>query len=245
MKNIHALIPVRFGSKRIKGKSLRILGRKPLIQYCIDNIKEISFFEKIVINSDHNIYRQFALNNDIGFYERKKKLATSESLIDDYIYDYFVNNQLTHLVIVNPTSPFMKSEMYIEAIDKYFKEGYDTLLSCEDIQTHCFMDGKSLNFSLNQKHPRSQDLIPVKALNFAITILNKDVFVNNYEKNNYGLYSGKIGFYVTKGDANIDIDYEDDFQFAENVILTKEKKVLFEKRYHSSFQKYINKNISN
>tara|TARA_B100000963_G_scaffold333836_1_gene326523 strand:+ start:148 stop:885 length:738 start_codon:yes stop_codon:yes gene_type:complete len=245
MRNIHALIPVRFGSKRIKGKSLRILGKKPLIQYCIDNIKSIDLFDKILINSDHKIYEDFAKNNNIDFYMRKKSLATSDSLIDDYIYDYFINNQLTHLVIVNPTSPFMESKMYEDAINKYFKEGYDTLLSCENIQTHCFMEDKSLNFDLNQKHPRSQDLVPIKALNFAITILNKNVFLENYERNNYGLYSGKLGFYVTTGDANIDIDYEDDFQFAENVMMAKENNLLFEKKYHKSFQNYINKDISN
>ena len=245
MRNIHALMPVRFGSKRIKGKSLRILGKKPLIQYCIDNIKSIDLFDKILINSDHKIYEDFAKNNNIDFYMRKKSLATSDSLIDDYIYDYFINNQLTHLVIVNPTSPFMESKMYEDAINKYFKEGYDTLLSCENIQTHCFMEDKSLNFDLNQKHPRSQDLVPIKALNFAITILNKNVFLENYERNNYGLYSGKLGFYVTTGDANIDIDYEDDFQFAENVMMAKENNLLFEKKYHKSFQNYINKDISN
>lgn len=245
INKIHALIPVRFGSKRIKGKSLRLLNNKPLIQYCIDNLKNTRSFDKIVINSDHEIYKNFAEENKIDFYKRKKKLATSDSMIDDYIFDYLNNNDLEYLAIINPTSPFMTSELYDDAFDYYLNNNFDTLLSCESIQTHCFLSGKAINFSINQKHPRSQDLEPLKALNFAITIVKKAVFIDNYIKNEYGLYSGDIGFFETSGDANVDIDYEEDFQFAEKLSLIREDNTVFEKKYHTSFKEYINKDISN
>ena len=119
------------------------------------------------------------------------------------------------------------------------------MLSCEKIQTHCFFEGKSINFSINQQHPRSQDLNPILALNFAITILNKNVFTQNYESKGFGLYSGKIGFYVTSGDANVDIDYEEDFQFAESLSRIRKENETYSKEYHSLFSDYINKNTSN
>ena len=97
-------------------------------------------------------------------------------MIDDYIFDYLNNNDLEYLAIINPTSPFMTSELYDDAFDYYLNNNFDTLLSCESIQTHCFLSGKAINFSINQKHPRSQDLEPLKALNFAITIVKKICF---------------------------------------------------------------------
>jgi CMP-N-acetylneuraminic acid synthetase len=245
INKVHALIPVRFGSKRIKGKSLRLLNNKPLIQYCIDNLKKTRSFDNIVINSDHDIYKIFAEENKVDFYKRRKNLATSDSMIDDYIFDYLNNNDLEYLAIINPTSPFMTSESYDSAFDYYLENNFDTLLSCESIQTHCFLSGKAINFSIKQKHPRSQDLEPIKALNFAITIINKNVFLDNYTKNGFGLYSGNIGYFETKGDANIDIDYEDDFQIAEKLALIREDNTVFDKKYHNSFKEYINKDISN
>jgi CMP-N-acetylneuraminic acid synthetase len=107
------------------------------------------------------------------------------------------------------------------------------------------LSGKAINFSVKQKHPRSQDLEPIKALNFAITIIKKSVFIYNYIKNEYGLYSGDIGFFETTGDANVDIDYEEDFQFAEKLSLIREDNTIFEHKYHTSFNEFIDKDISN
>lgn len=242
---VHALIPVRFGSKRIKGKSLRLLNDKPLIQYCIDNLKYAKSFDKIVINSDNEIYKTFAAKNKIDFYKRKKSLATSQSMIDDYIYDYLNCNDLKYLVIINPTSPFVTGELYDDAFNYYLNSNIDTLISCERIQTHCFLYGEPLNFSIKQKHPRSQDLEPVRALNFAITIINKQVFLDGYNKHGYGLYSGNIGFYDLNGDATVDIDYEDDFQFAEKLVRIRKISTEFSKKYHSSFEVYLDTDTSN
>lgn len=218
MKNeLLVVIPARLGSKRVKAKNLRLLNGKPLIEYIIETLKKTNYLNNIYINSESEYFEKIAMKNDIFFYKRKKELATSDSLIDDYIYDFIINKKPKYLAVVNPTSPFITAN-HLDNAWLYFKKNkFDTLLSCEKIQTHCFYKNEAINFSINNKHPRSQDLEPIFALNFAITIWDCEKYKENYEKKGYGVYTGKLGFYETEGYGNIDIDYEEDFLFAEFV----------------------------
>lgn len=213
--SIKAVIPARLGSQRVKIKSLRLLNGKPLIEYIISAIKETKNFSDVYINSDSDLFGKIAERNNIKFYKRKPELATSKSLIDEYIYDFMKNEQSDYLAVINPTSPFISAEELDKAWDYFSSNDFDTLLSCTRIQTHCFYKGETINFSTNGKHPRSQDLEPVLALNFAITIWDCKKYIANYEKSQWGVYTGRLGFFQTEGNANIDIDYEEDFAFAE------------------------------
>ena len=52
---IIAMIPARMGSKRVKNKNLRLINGKPLIQYVLDTVKNLTIFDEIYINSEHEI----------------------------------------------------------------------------------------------------------------------------------------------------------------------------------------------
>jgi CMP-N,N'-diacetyllegionaminic acid synthase len=243
MKKLITIVPARLGSKRIKLKSLRLLDGKPLIGHILETLKKSKHHNNIFINSDSELYEQVAMQFGIQFYKRDKLLATSESLIDDYLYDFMKQKPSEYLAVVNPTSPFVSSEFLDNAWETYKKSDCDTLLSCENIQTHCFYMGKGINFSTNGQHPRSQDLKPIQALNFAITIFDCKKYLENYEKNNYGVYTGKLCFFPTKGNENIDIDYEHDFLFAEFVAKFLKSDDNFDPKYSSLANDIIEKNI--
>ena len=230
-KKIVAVIPARLGSKRVLAKNLRMLGDKPLIYYMIKTLKESDLVDEIYINSDSELFGEIAERYGVNFYKRDPGLATSESMIDDYIYDFCKNVKCDFLAVANPTSPFLSSADLDKAITHCIDNDYDTQLACEDIKTHCFYEGDPINFSTNGQHPRSQDLIPVKALNFAVTIWKTKSYLNNYESFGYGVYSGKIGHYSFEGLANIDIDWEDDFILAEYLIKYLSEGKSIEARY--------------
>ena len=241
--SIKVVVPARLGSQRVKIKSLRLLNGKPLIEYILESLKGTKSLTDIYINSDSDLFGEMARRSGVKFYKRKAELATSQSLIDDYIYDFMVNEPSDYLAVVNPTSPFISSGQLDEAIDHYRKNDFDTMLSCERIQTHCFFKGEAINFSTGGQHPRSQDLEPVLALNFAITVWDCKKYKSNYEDKGFGVYTGKLGFYETEGNANIDIDYEEDFMFAEFVArFLKEGKPL-EAEYADVANEIIQNNI--
>jgi len=217
-KDLNVIVPARLGSNRVMAKNLRLLDGIPLISHIIRTLKQTNFLcRNIEINSDSELFATIAKEENIGFYKRRPELATSDSLIDDYIYDYMKNNKSKYLAVVNPTSPFITSNDLDNAFKQFMDSGVDTLLSCEKIQTHCFYENEPINFNLTGQHPRSQDLSPVLALNFAITIWKTKTFMDTYEKNGYGVYSGKLSFFKTEGFADIDIDYPEDFELAQVV----------------------------
>lgn len=217
-KKIVAVVPARLGSKRVKAKNLRMIAGKPLIAYILETLKHCNTIDEIFINSESELFGKIAERYGVQFYQRRPELATSESLIDEYIYDFLSHNDCDVLAVVNPTSPFVSSEVIDKAVKYFLENDFDTLLSCEDIRTHCFMNGKAINFSTNGKHPRSQDIVPVQALNFAITIWDAKKYREQYSKVKYGVYTGKLGFFPHKGFANIDIDWEEDFILAEIIM---------------------------
>jgi pseudaminic acid cytidylyltransferase len=47
-----AIIPARFGSKRIKQKNIKSFYSKPMIVWTLENLKKSNFFDKIVVSSD-------------------------------------------------------------------------------------------------------------------------------------------------------------------------------------------------
>ena len=49
---ILALIPARGGSKGVPRKNIRLLGKKPLIEYSIDAAKEADVFDEIIVSTE-------------------------------------------------------------------------------------------------------------------------------------------------------------------------------------------------
>lgn len=238
-----SVVPARLGSQRIKVKSLRLLNGKPLIEYILDTLKKTTYLNDVYINSDSELFGEIAKRNQVKFYKRRAELATSQSLIDDYIYDFIKSVPCDYLAIVNPTSPFISESELDAAWEYYAKNDFDTLLSCEKIQTHCFFRGESINFSTKGKHPRSQDIDPILALNFAITIFDCARYIKNYENYGYGVYTGKLGFYHTEGYSNIDIDYEEDFLLAEFVARHLNSNKTFDVEYSDIVADLIKNNV--
>ena len=239
-KKIIALIPARLGSRRVKCKNLRVINGHPLISYCINKVKEAKCFNESYVNSESPLIGKVAEQYGIDWYQRPEELALSSSMIDEYIYEFLSNRDCDVLAVINPTSPFLTVEEIEKAVEQFLASDCQTQLCCEAVQTHCFLDGKAINFDTNQQHQRSQDLTPVLALNFAITIWDAKAFMEQYEKKGHGVYTGKLGYFVIEGFSSVDIDYEEDFTLAQ-VIMVNQKtiKVGNKHEYHPVLDQVI------
>ena len=217
-KRIVGLIPARLGSVRVKCKSLRMIAGKPLIYYSIQALKKARSFDGIYVNSESELIGRVGERYGVRFYQRPEELATSQSMIDEYIYEFLCNVECEVLAVVNPTSPFITADEIDAAVSHFLEHDFDTQLACENVRTHSFVNGKPVNFSTNGQHPRSQDIPPVQALNFAVTIWNAKEFKRQYEEKGYAVYTGRIGFFAFEGLSTIDIDWEEDFTLAETIM---------------------------
>lgn len=240
---IIAIVPSRLGSQRVKLKGLRLLNKKPLIEYILDSLRKTKYFTNIYINSDSELLASIAKKKNVGFYLRKTELATSQSMIDDYLYDFMVNEPSDYLAVITPTTPFITSQELDQAWEYYAKNNFDTLISGEEIQKFCFYRGETVNLSRIGQLPRSQDLEPVVALNFGIAIYDCIKFKSNYENLGWGVFTGNLGFFITKGTSNIDIDTEDDFLLADYISRFKESFTNQKAEYSNIVKHLINKDI--
>ncbi len=213
---IHTVIPSRLGSNRVPMKGMRLLAGRTLVEHTLAVVQGSRYLsQRIFINSDSPRWGELAERHGVEFYQRAPELATSSSMIDDYLYDFICAWPSDYLAVITPTSPLLRSEDLDGAWEQYRKNGSRTLISAEAIQTHCFYQGKDLNFSRIGKLPRSQDLEPVIALNFTIAIYHCESFRRNYESLGWGVFTGDLDFYLLDGFSTIDIDEEKDFRLAE------------------------------
>jgi CMP-N,N'-diacetyllegionaminic acid synthase len=238
-RKVVGLIPARIGSQRVKAKNLRLIAGKPMMAYAIEALKKARSFDDIYVNSESNIVGEVAREYGIKFYQRPEHLATSASMIDDYIYDFICHIDCDVLAVINPTSPFITAKEIDGCINQFLNSDCDTQLACEDIRTHCFLDTKPINFKTNGQHPRSQDLEPVKALNFAVTTWAAKAFKKQYEERGHAVYTGKIGFYAFEGLSNIDVDWEEDFLLAEVIMENLDRLKGKKAEYHPALKKLL------
>ena len=85
------MIPARVGSTRLAMKNLALIDGKPMIYYAINSTKESGVFDKIIVNSDHNLFSEIATRYNVDFYLRPKELGSSDTKSDDVVIN-FINS---------------------------------------------------------------------------------------------------------------------------------------------------------
>lgn len=234
------VIPSRRGSNRVPMKGMRLLGDTTLIGHTVNAVKSSKHLsESVYINSDAEEWSDLAGELGLNFYQRKAELATSKSMIDDYLYDFMCNVPMDYLAVITPTAPFVSGDDLDRAWEAYAKSEANTLISAEAVQTHCFFKGESLNFSTKGQLPRTQDLEPVHALNFSIAIYDCAYFKREYEANGFAVLAGKIDTFLLDGFATIDIDEEKDFVLAELAMDFQKRSGDYEPRYSDYVKRFL------
>ncbi len=217
-EKIVAMIPARIGSTRLPMKNIALLDGKPLISYAVNAAKASNVFDRIVINSDSEIFSKIAEQYAVDFYFRPKKLASSSTKSDDVVYDFMKNNECDILSWVNSISPLQTSEE-INAVVNYFKaENLDSLITVQEHQVHALYNGKPINYETKELFAQTQDLIPVQLFVYSIMMWKTKSFINEFEKNNHAFFVGKVGFFPVSKFSSIIIKRKEDLQLTEYIL---------------------------
>jgi CMP-N-acetylneuraminic acid synthetase len=235
-KRIIAMIPARIGSQRLAKKNLALLGDKPLIYHSINAAKRSNIFEKIIINSDSIIFKKIAERYNVGFYNRPKKLGSSNTKSDEVIYDFMKKHKGDVLVWVNPIAPLQTSEKIREVVNYFIKGEYDSLITVKNENVHCVMDSDPVNYNPNELFAKTQDLKSVQPFVYSLMMWKYDSFINNFENQGFALMSGKLGFYCVDAMSSVIIKNEDDLRFAEYILAGMKAK----KNYKIKYDELVN-----
>jgi CMP-N-acetylneuraminic acid synthetase len=209
--SIKALIAVRSGSVRVPNKNIRPFAGSTLLELKIKQLKSINELDGIIVNSDDDAMLNIANKLGVETIKRSSFYASNTVSMSE-VYKNMAENFNGDIVMYsNVTNPLVRTESYINAINKYKEKGNETdsLNSAHLIKEFMFLDGKPINYDL-KRQPRSQDLPDIFALNFAFSIIKKEYMIG---------YKNVIGFrpflYELSEIESIDIDTQFDFDIAE------------------------------
>ena len=86
------------------------------------------------------------------------------------------NTNAKYIMFTNCTSPMIKKETFIKIIEKFrkMKNEYDSINTATELKEYLYKDNKPINFDPSNAL-NSQDLPEILKLNFAVSIISKDL----------------------------------------------------------------------
>lgn len=225
-----ALIPARYGSKRLPLKNIKELNKKPLIAYSIETCLKSKNIDRIIVSTDNKyiatiaqqygaevpFMRPSSLSGDnVGDREVMLHLITWLKENEDYEFEY--------LIYIRPTTPFKTVDMIDEAIEKIKDKKFSSVRSVtrsEGVWHPYWMykqkDDVLKTFIDNLKvedYYQSQLLPECLRLNGVVDITKVDT-VKKYQN----IYGNSIGYIEIDEKRAIDIDTEFEFLLCEFMI---------------------------
>ena len=215
---IYAMIPARIGSTRFKMKNLAMLNGKPMIAYSIVAALSSKVFDRVIVNSDSDVFRSIAEEYGAEFYLRPEHLGGSSVKSDDVVQD-FINKYPSDVVVwENPIAPLQTIEDIRNTIQYFLSNDLDSLFTVKEEQIQCVYENNPINYIEQDKFAQTQDLTPVCPFVPFIMMWKTDTFLNSLKERGYAFFSGKVGYFPVSRLSSVIIKYEDDFRIAEILI---------------------------
>ena len=222
MKTI-AIIPARGGSKRLPNKNILLLDGIPLIAHSIMYAqKNINIIDAIFVSTDDEKIKEIALQFGAKVIDRPVELAgDSEPTVSalKHCLEVINDKEIENVILLQPTNPLRAESLVQQAFETYQKNNYDSLFTVTENHQKLgkIVSNKFLpfNYEIGQ---RSQDLEllffenGLLYISKAKAILNDEIITKN-----------AFPYVVNNSYANIDIDTQEDFDYAE-YLLKKVKK---------------------
>lgn len=213
MKTV-AFVPIRLNSKRVVGKNLKNLGNKPLMCYILDTLAKVSTIDEIYVYCSSEDIIPY-LPKNVKFLKRPEFLDRDETLGKEIYEEFTKTIDADIYVLAHTTSPFMKVETIENALSKIINEDYDSAFSCEKIQTFTWYNDKPLNYDLKEI-PRTQTIEPIFVETSAFFMFKRDVWKIHKQRIGFKPY-----FAIVDKIEGVDIDWPEDFEFAEKILEIK------------------------
>lgn len=229
-----AIIPARGGSKGVPGKNIKELCGKPLIAYTIEAAKSVKEIERVIVNTDDVKIAEVAkkYGAEVPFM-RPEYLATDTAAAPD-VYIHAIETLMQEsdvtidkFMVLLPTAPFRSGKHIKEAMELFYKEKAETLVSMNEAEipvSWYFQKDEmnrvhNANFGKNEAMLNRQIATTYYRPNGAIYILDYQLLK---EKRSY--YSENTVAYIMSEEDSIDIDTMLDFEIAKVLMNNKVEK---------------------
>ena len=219
VNKVICLIPVRSQNSRIKEKHLIKFNKFPLIKYVCKNIYKSQYINEFHLLCDKKNYFKYIKNisNKFFFFKRSKssslKFSPTEAVIDEFFSKKDKNYET--IVLLQITNPFINHFILDKALDYFFKNKYNCLLSA--VLSKKFLWQKSkfakpINYNY-KKRKFSQNIKNYYVENGSFYIFKKE----NFLKYKNRLHK-KIGIFEMSQESLFEIDEYNDIHIIRKLL---------------------------
>jgi len=223
---VFALIPARGGSKRVPGKNIRPLGRKPLIAWTIEVAGGVLGIADILVSTDDAAIRDAAVAAGAWApWLRPTALSTDTTMAIDvclHSLDWYEaeKGSVDGLMLLQPTSPFRTSETITRGLSLFKEHGFRPVIGVSPARSHpywCYKDVSNTIIPFMERPDgaqRSQDLPPAFELNGAFYLVSP----SDLRRNRALISADAVPLMVNDPHEALDIDTEWDWMIAEAIV---------------------------
>ena len=227
---ITAVIPVRSGSTRCPNKNIRQFGDTNLLEQKINQLKNISEIDTIIVSSNDDEMLAIAKNLGVTALKRDEYYCKTDTTATELYHSLSRLVKTEIFMYVHAVCPFMSTENLKEMIHQFRNDKeHSSIISVHEIKQFIWYQEQSLNFNhLNMN--QTQKLPNVSSTTFGCNIIETDIAVKNNT-----IFGDNPKFYYVDQINAIDIDTPFDFIISE--LLYKNNLLCSQ-----DLQDYINKN---
>ena len=218
MKTI-AIIPARGGSKRLPGKNTKLLGEIPLLAHSILYAKKHNFIDAVYVSTDDVVIKEIALLYGAIVIDRPQALSgdlePTVSALKHVLES--IDEIIENVILLQATNPLRPQNLLQNAFAIFQEQQTNSLFTVS--RSHHKL-GKIINnkfipynYEVGQ---RSQDLEPLYYENGLLYISKSSVILNNEI-----ITKEAFPLEVNHPFANVDIDTQEDFDYAEYLLNKK------------------------
>jgi CMP-N-acetylneuraminic acid synthetase len=221
------IIPARSGSKRILNKNIKLFLKKPLIYYCLEELKKSKLFNKIHISTDSKKISKLVAKKNVKFdFLRPKKLSGNNVglwPVMKYVLERFKKKSIffDQVWLVYATNPLINKDLILKCEKEFTKKSKKENTALITVSKYNYpiewaqtIDKNGFLKAINKKKLkiRSQDLKNNLCDAGMINIYKPDAFLKKNKIINYIPYL--IPYLKT-----VDIDDLEDFKMAEKLFI--------------------------
>lgn len=211
------VIPARGGSKRLPNKNVLVLGDLPLIAHSILYAKaNLHLADAIYITTDDAVIKEIALSYGVNVIDRPSEISgdyePTVSAVNHVLES--INEAVETVILLQPTNPLRPKELLNSAFKTFLKNNYNSLFT---VSRNHHKLGKIVNDKFKpfnyKPGQRSQDLEPLYFEN-GLLYITKSKHILNHKIITEDAYPMEVNHPF----ATIDIDTQDDFDYANYII---------------------------
>lgn len=218
MKTV-AFIPIKLNNERLPGKNIKLLDGKPLCSYLFETLLRAENIDERYVYCSDDSFREY-VPKGIEFIKRDKRLNGPEISGTDVITAFIDEVQADNYLLAHVTTPFLTKETIEKVVEQIKCNGKEAAMAARSLKEFAWYEGKPINYVPTHAVPRTQDLLPI----YVESILYA------FRRTTFEKYKSRTGLHpviveIGKTEAH-DIDYQEDFDLAEALLLLKKQRKL-------------------